>query len=299
MSRVPGLALLWVLGPAPVLAQSLAYEGSLGVSSGRYLFAERTTSFGLSTGLAVTTGGLTLRASLPVWFQNSTVISASPVGLPGTGVPSGPGSGGAPTGGSSSGRVGDSGRKRPMGGGGGGSGSQSALARSRVDVPSSSFTDYQIALGDPLASMSLALFRGGRASLTVTGLAKVPVTDTSGFGTGEWDLGLALGSSIRLGPGTLIGVDAGWWYLGDMPGLDFRNPVSGTLSLNHLIGHGWGAMLFASGTSSSLPGFDAPVMVGGGFLRPRAGGSWGIQGGVGLTETSPDVSLALFWRVGM
>jgi len=287
--------LLLLPGATPGAGQTLAYEGSLSLTTGTYLFSERTTSLGLTTGLALGAGPVTFRVSLPVWLQNSTVVSASVPGLPGTGVPTGPGSGGAPTGGSSSGTVGDSGRGKGGRGGGGGSG----MLYSRVDVPASSFTDYQFAMGDPLGSLSLRLLQTGRVSFSVTGLAKAPVADTSGFGTGEWDLGIAAGSTLGLGGRTLLGLDAAWWRLGDMPGLDFRNPVSGTLSLTHLVRSGWGLTLFASGSTAAIEGFDPPVMVGGGFARIREGSAWGLQAGAGLTETTADLSLALYWRLGI
>jgi hypothetical protein len=281
------LLLVWA---APRLTgQEVAYEGSMSMSSGNYIFTQRTNTFGLTTGLAVTAGRLTVRASIPIWLQNSTVITASAVGLPGSGAPTGPGMGGVPSGGSSSGTVGDSGQ-------GGGRG-RMAMASGRVDVPASGFTDYRAAVGDPLLSGSFALAKDGRVGVNLTAMVKAPVSDTTGFGTGKWDVGAAAGSSVQLDGRTALGLDVAWWHLGDLPGLDFRDPWTGTISASRLVGDTWGLMLFASGSTAAIEGFDPPLTVGGGLMRLRGGRAWGLQAGAGLTETSPDFTLAGFWRV--
>jgi hypothetical protein len=173
------------------------------------------------------------------------------------------------------------------------------FGRRQVDVPSSAFTDYRAVVGDPLFSAAVAVTRGRRFGLTLTGAVKVPVTDTTSFGTGEWDAGVSLSSTGRFGDRMLLGLDLGVWYLGDLPGLDLRNPVSGTISANRLIGGGWGLMAFASGSTAPIRGFDPPATIGGGLTRVTDNGGWGVQVGAGLTETSADLSVATFWRVGL
>lgn len=303
MCRAAWGALLAALGTGPLGAQAIAYEGSLSLSSGTYLFAQRTTTLGLSTGLAVRAGPVTFRATLPVWLQNSTLISPSAIGTPGSGSPTGPtGGGGVPSGGSSSGTVGDSSRGRSGGGGGGGgsgSGAAAVVQAEAVDVPGSAYTEYAVALGDPLVAIAWNVHGGDRVSLTLTGLTKIPATDTSGYGTGAWDVGLAAGSSVRLDGATLLGADVAWWHLGDMPGLDFRDPLSGSLSVHRLVGNGWGLMAFATVSTSAVRGYDPPCLVGGGVMRTQDGLGWGLQAGAGLTETSPDLSLSTFWRVAL
>ncbi|MDH4132051.1 MAG: hypothetical protein OEV95_09625 [Gemmatimonadota bacterium] len=296
--RHPLLALLACLAAAPVAAQRLSYEGSLGVSSGSYIFPDRTTTYGLISGLALNTGALTLRAAIPVWLQNSTLIAASAPGLPGTGMPSsGPtAGGGAPTGGSSSDSV-NSGRGN--GGHGGMGATRAAESHGPVNVPDSSYTGFQTAIGDPLASATIEALGGDRFSLSISGYVKFPVSDTSSFGTGEWDFGAGIGSTLRLGERTLLGMDLGWWHLGDMPGLEFEDPVGGTLSLSHLLSADWGGIVFASGYTASIDGYEAPVAVGVGLTRFIGKANWGIQGGAGLTETSPDFYLTTFWRIDL
>jgi hypothetical protein len=46
-------------------------------TTGRYFFDTRTTSFSLSSGLAYTTGRLTLRVALPIVAQNTPLVTAS------------------------------------------------------------------------------------------------------------------------------------------------------------------------------------------------------------------------------
>jgi len=287
MARAPWAILATLAAATPAAAQRLAYEGSLGMTTGRYIFTERTTTFSLSTGLALTVGGLTLRASLPVWLQNSTVISAS-----------GPG-GRLPSGGSSAGTVSDSGRGQGGGGGGGGGGMAGATlvsARS-VDVPASAFTDYRAAVGDPLLGASMTLLRGDRVGLAFGGVAKVPLADTAHFGTGEWDLGATASTSVRLSGATMLGLDVAWWYLGDLPDLDFDNPISGSLSLTHLGSDHWAFSAFGRGSTSALPGFAAPASAGGGITWLSGPVAIGLEVAAGLTETSPDVGLTAYWRV--
>jgi hypothetical protein len=282
MSQLPPVLVALLVAASPVAGQRLAYEGSLGMTTGRYIFTNRTTTFSLSTGLAVTAGRLTLRVALPVWLQNSTVISAT-----------GPG-GTLPSGGASGGTVSDSGRGR--GGRGGGMIGGSAV-RARVELPGSAFTDYRAAIGDPLLGTSLLLLRGGPVRLGVGGLVKVPLADTAHYGTGEWDLGVTGSASVRLSGATLLGVDAAWWYLGDLPELDFNNPASGSLSLSHLPAARWAFSIFARGSTAAVPGFPAPVSVGGGitWLSPRA--VFGLEAAAGLTATTPEFGITAYWRV--
>lgn len=289
------LALAGCWAAAPATAQRLTYEGSLGVSSGMYMFDERSTSFGLFTGLAVATGRVTWRASLPLWLQNSTLIASSAPGLPGTGMPQGPTTGGGmPTGGSSSDSV------AAGGGHHGGMGPvRAASAKKTVDVPGSSYTGYEAAIGDPLVSATVRALEGRRASLSLSGYVKAPLSDTSSFGTGEWDLGAGLGTTLQLGSRTLLGIDLGWWHLGDMPGLEFQDPFGGTLSLSRILNPDWGGIVFASAYTASISGYDAPVSVGAGVTRFAGKAGWGIQGGAGLTETTSDFYLTVFWRHGL
>lgn len=55
-------------------------------------------------------------------------------------------------------------------------------------------------------------------------------------------------------------------------------------------------MTFSAG-SSALEGYDGPMWIGGYLSRGSAAGTWGINGAVGLSETTPDFTLGLSWSV--
>ena len=287
IARAALLLLPGAMGPAlPLVAQGLFYEGGLSVASGAYIFADRTTGWSLSTGLAAGTRRLTFRATLPVYLQNTSLVSLS-----------GPG-GAIPTGGSSSGAVADSGAARKgRGGAAGASGMRTRLAQSAVEVPSSALTGYRAAVGDPTVEVSWRAVDAYRTGVTVSLLAKAPVADTATFGTGEWDLASGVGLTQRVGRRLTAGLEVGYWHLGDLTTLDFRDPVYGTASVGYLGDGGWGGGLTFSAGSSALDGYDGPVWIGGYVSRGSAGGAWGINGAVGLSETTPDFALGLSWRV--
>jgi hypothetical protein len=276
-------------GPAlPLAAQGLYYEGGVSVARGTYIFTERTTSWSLFTGLAFDTKRVTLRASVPVHLQNTTLVSLS-----------GPG-GGLPTGGSSSGVVGDSGaaRKRRSGSGDGMQPLRASAAMGPVEVPSTAVTGYEAAVGDPTAQLAWRALSGQRTALGVSLLAKVPVADTGSFGTGRLDVGSSIAVSQGLGDRGMLGLDLTYWKLGDLSTLDFRDPVYASASLAYLKVNGWGGVLGFSAGTSSLDGYDGPVWVGGYISRASRGrSSWSLGGTVGLSETTADFTLGVTWRV--
>jgi hypothetical protein len=281
--------LLALYRPAPPLvAQGLYYEGGLSVSRGSYIFTERTTSWSLFTGFAFDVQRVTLRLALPVHLQNTTLVSLSGHG------------GGLPTGGSSSGAVADTGsaRKRRSGSGDAMQPMRAFAAMGPVEVPSTAVTGYEAAVGDPTAQLAWRALSGQRTALGVSLLAKVPVADTSSFGTGQWDVGSSIAVSQGLGDRGVLGLDLTYWKLGDLSTLDFRDPVYASASLAYLRANGWGGGLSLSAGTSSLDGYDGPVWVGGYISRASRGrSSWSLGGTVGLSETTADFTLGVTWRI--
>jgi hypothetical protein len=276
----------------PIVAQTLHYEGSAGLATGTYIFTERTSSWSVTTGLAFGVGPVTLRAGLPVFYQNTTLLAAT-------------GSGYIPTGGSSSGTVADSSAQRT------GRDSSRRLAAvspafsvlgtdgDPVAVPTSAVSGYQWAVGDPLLSATVFAIQGRRGGLSLAGTVKIPVVDTASFGTGAVDVGGTVSASLAVSSRVMIGVDGGFWHLGDPPELDLSDPAlfGGTLSV--LAGRGWGISAGISGATPTIEGFPTLASVTFGLLRMAGAGSLGLLGSVGLTETAPDVSGSLSWRVGL
>lgn len=277
MNRIPRLAVALAATalPGTVAGQSLAYEGGLGLSSGRYIFDTRTTSLSLTSGLAWSHGRWTLRLALPVVAQNTPLVTAS-------------GMGGLPSGGSFGGMVSDSGSSGPMGG----------MRRRGLAVDPSAARGYAAAVGDPLAHATVQLLRASRVSVRVGAAVKAPLADTATYGTGRWDAGLSVGTTARLGAAVFLDLDASWWRLGDMAEVDFNDPFLVSMSLDRLFG-AWSLGVHGSAATAALSGYQVPALVGASLVHGAARRGWGVSVSAGLTETAPDVMVGLTWRLRM
>lgn len=288
VTSIAALATLLVGARAP--AQSVSWTGAAQGASGKYIFAERTTTASVSNGLVVVAGPLVLSGSIPVVYQSTPWISQSGIGV-------------IPTGGPQSGETHGSGQGGGGGGGGGGQGPGSiryALAGGSVMLQDTTQYD-QIGIGDPMAFASVRLFGepGSGPTLHVTGAAKAPLASVrSGFGTGEWDFGAGGSVAAPLGP-VVIGLDATKWWLGDMPDLVIDDPVTYGATVTHylaanrysIFGTFWGA-------SKTFADTDAPRQVGVGACRMYAGVcALGLTVSAGLTSSSPDIAVGMSWQV--
>ncbi|HEU5304209.1 MAG TPA: hypothetical protein VFU40_06145, partial [Gemmatimonadales bacterium] len=125
----------------------------------------------------------------------------------------------------------------------------------------------------------------------------VPVADTGSFGTGQWDVGSNVTLSQGLGRRGMLGLDLTYWKLGDLSTLDFRDPIYGSATVSYQRPDGWGGGFSLSAGSSALEGYDGPVWAGA-FVSRASWGSWWTMGGtVGLSESTPDFTVGLTWRV--
>jgi hypothetical protein len=97
----------------------------------------------------------------------------------------------------------------------------------------------------------------------------------------------------------MIGITGAYWYMGDPPGLDLRNTVMLSATISHLTFSGWGFSASVLGASPMIAGFSSSVSLNAGILRLGSRGSIGVNAGVGLTETAPDFTLGLNWRLGL
>ncbi|HXF96498.1 MAG TPA: hypothetical protein VNI61_10410 [Gemmatimonadales bacterium] len=271
MRPAPALVLALAAPVLPAAAQRLAYEGSLSVATGSYFFTARTTSWMLVTGIAATAGRVTLRASIPLYLQNTTLLSGSGWGM-------------MPTGGSLGGTVADSGRARHGWGG------------MRMPVPARAVTGYHPALGDPVAYAGARLVETFRTSVAVGGAVKFPLTDTSQFGTGAWDAGATLSATRWLGGG-FVALDLAFWRLGDLPDLELGDPLTASVTLGRRVGTDWIGSVFATGGTSALEGYPAPASIGAVWARTGAP-AWTASVALGLTDAAPDLVVALAWRLG-
>ena len=296
MPRVSALTVLVVVCLSPLAAQQVHYEGGLSMSSGSYIFTERTTSWVLSNGLAVNAGPFSIRGTVPVFRQNTTLLTSSATGL-------------LPTGGSSSGVVSDSSAARKGGGQGGGNpqlvaalpsfNETAAMAVDPVDVPISSVTGYRVTLGDPMVNISTILTESGRTSLSASLGAKIPLNDTTSNGTGKWDVGGSLSLSHGVSNNVLLSTDFSYWRFGDLPELDLRDGLMGSASVAYLGSSGWGGSATVMAARSVVEGFANSYMVSASLTRLAGFGAISMNLAAGLSEMAPDFTAGVSWRMGI
>jgi hypothetical protein len=298
MTRCGAVVLaLTVLAPR-IVAQRVVYEGGLTAATGEYYFTERTTTFGLSSGLSVRGARWTLRLTAPVWMQNTTLISSSGIGVVPTGGPAGQDA------------VRDSGqardqRKQGRGGSGGPAtlvlsgldGSDPTPADAAIPAPEEAITGQELRLGDPILGANLRLLDGGRIGASVGAAIKAPLASSTTMGTGQWDYGANVSLSAFVGSRLMLGTDLAYWHLGDLDSLELRDPLLASLSIGALLGTNWAAMASLLASTSAVEGFDPPASVSLSLSRISGGGSWGLSVAAGLTESSPDVAFSINWSV--
>ncbi len=273
-----GIALA-ILAAAPATAQQLVYTGSIQFATGDYIFAQRTSSAYLFNGFSAYLGPMRVSANIPVIYQSTPWVSFAGGGM----IPSGG------TEHSETARQVGHGMNGRSGGGG------VAL----VDTS----TYNSVGVGDPLASATIEVLRQGRVgpSVRLTGYVKVPLADVErGFGTGEWDYAGGLSFAKNVGR-TLVLVDLVYWFLGDLPDLELKDPVSYAVSLGRPLGDGRVSLLASlAGYTEIVPGVDPALQLGFGlsylvgFER-----SLSASAGFGLTESTPDISLSVGWQFGL
>lgn len=277
VTRLVGAALLAALTGAPAGAQEVVYQGSLQLASGDYIFTERTSSLFLFNGLGLGAGPLQLSASVPLIYQSTPWISYS-------------GGGVVPSGGTQHSDV--HGR---LGGG--------RMGHSSVDdiALADTTTFDEIGLGDPLLHAGLRVSAGAGLlpGVSVTGDLKVPLADVDrGFGTGAWDFAAGVSLSESLGPALLF-ADVSYWVLGDLPELELKDPVAYSFGLGApLAGGKLGLLASYLGYTEILEDVDPPsqLSLGLSILLP-AGRSVIASAGMGLSDSSPDLTLSFGWRM--
>ncbi len=263
-------------GVAP--AQALSWTGAVQGSSGDYGFGERASSLSITNGLTLSAGRLRVSASLPVIMQSDPWVTQV-------------GAGRFPYGGPRHG-AGDSVSMHAGPGHGGGGGGPAGADTGSFDT---------IGIGDPLmfATLELARTARGNMSLSATTGVKAPVGSVSqGFSTGEWDYGggLALSAGSRK---ALLLIDAMYWKLGDMPGLELRDGISYGATVGTFVGRRRVSLLASIlGSSRVTDAASAPVQLGvavGYLSSARRSVNVGIY--AGLTRSAPDISLTIGWGV--
>lgn len=286
-----------LLAAGCVKAQQVSYSGSFQYATGSYFFDENTQSFSLANGLSISGEKMTVSFNVPFIIQNSPWVSYGVAGYIPTGGPdhktvrdsSGRGQG----------QGGQDGRNKLMPNTG-----EPALTKLKnndeVVLPDTS-SYKQASLGDPnvYANFKIYSSTSGATSLQLNTGLKIPLADpTSGFGTGEWDYGMGLSLSQRIGNFFLIADFMKWWF-GDLPDLELKDPVTYSLGLGKSLGDGnWLANITYSGYTEIIDGYDPPKSINigiGHFLSQRVSINSSLA--LGLSESSSDFSLGFGWMI--
>lgn len=285
-SRLTGSGLVLLAGGclllvAPAGAQSVTYTGSLLGSTGDYIFTERTTGLSLVNGLEISAGRLTVSASFPVIGQSTPWVAQGLVPVP--------------SGGRYSGEVARQVDQMRRAG---------RMGRTMVVLPPAEESlGSSFGVGDPLvgAEVELLTATSSRPSVRVSASAKAPLADPDdGFGTGAWDYGAGAAVTTRVGRGTVL-ADLAYWRMGDLPDLELRDAAAYGVGYGHLLGSGrWSLLASVAGWTAIIDGAQPPLLLGLGLSRLLdTNRSVSVSVGVGLTETAPDVSIGLGWRLGL
>jgi hypothetical protein len=260
-------------------AQSLSYVGGLQYATGDFIFAQRTWSAYLSNGLSWSAGRLRASASIPLVMQPAGWLQYGGAGMM------------VPTGGIAGSARGSTSSSPGMGSGMNGG----------TMTPSSGMPFSRVGIGDPVGRLDVALLRadGEHPVVSLIGAAKAPLADVNrGFGTGEWDVGAGLSSTVKIA-GISVFAEAVYWKLGNPPGASLRNAVAYALSMGRALPRSrWSVLGTVSGASSLWSGLEAPVQtgIGIGYLL-ESGSSVFATAAAGLTRTAPAISTGLGWRV--
>lgn len=255
----------------PLSAQSWDYVGSLQFASGDGGLGVGSRALYAFSGLSFTSGRVRLSASLPLIWQETP----SMVYLTGIEITSG----------------------QMM------TGSSESLGVESGGVATDTTTDTRFGIGDPAGHLDFVALRqvGALPALRVTFDVKAPLGDKeSGLSSGAWDwaAGVALSKFIA---GTALFADVAYWVLGDTPEFDFENSLAFGAGVGRSIGGGrLGLLVSILGSTAIVPGYAPPVQATLGVSYLVALNQSVLASvALGLTDSSPDLSLSLGWMLGL
>ena len=126
--------------------------------------------------------------------------------------------------------------------------------------------------------------------------AKAPTADeTLGLGTGEWDGWGGIGW-MREGWTTDVEAQLEWVHLGDQRDFEFDDGVAASLYLGWPLGRG-GFRMGVESIDAGIPGEPVRVRaIAGGYRETPGRVSWNFEAAAGLTESAPDLGVALALR---
>ena len=257
---------------SPAASGPFTYTGSAQAATGTYLSSRRTNGVYLFSGLTFSTGSWSFSAGAPLVAQsNPGLVYAGGAAIASDDDP------------------GHDGHHRKQ--------AESAA------VPQETHSG-EVGLGDPLVRADVLVLkaRRHRPSMRLVAQVKAPLATRGdhAFGTGEWDYGAGLSVAKPLGRGFVF-ADATYWVLGDLPDVALENAVAYGVSYGRPIGAQKLTLLGSFiGYSRLVAGVDPPAQAGvmlGYWMRPQRSLSAGLS--FGVTDSAPDVSFSLGWRVGL
>jgi len=158
-------------------------------------------------------------------------------------------------------------------------------------------------VGDPTVRVDLMPGRRrlGGVGVEASAAVKVPVRSVdSGLGTGHADVAFGATFSGAWNRNTWM-IDASYWILGDSPDLPLRNTPALYAGYGRVLDNAyrWSLIVAASTSPSAVAGFPSTGQVNLTVLRLLSSrGGIGATVGLGLTESTPDVSIGASWRAG-
>lgn len=285
-----GVAAALVLGaghvPLALGAQQVDGAVSLRGSRGDYLFDAPVRTLTLSPTLTVHGERWRLSLTTPLVSQDSRAVTW----IFGTPVPTGGPDHGAVARWGGGGRIGT--------GRGAGTRGPAAAASAADSTLVGATGDWATRVGDPWATASVSLLRdrGWLLEVAATGGVKAPVTELEdGVGSGAWDA--SVGASVALATGGwLLSMDAGWWWLGDLPELPLTDGPAGGIGLTRILPDRWAAALSVWAARSAIDAAADPASVALMLSRGTASaGRFGLGVSRGLTETTRGWSVWVGW----
>jgi len=260
-----GLALLTLIPTSTLYSGTFSVSGGFQWASGKYIYQTSTTSYALNAGARYRAEQYSLSIDVPVLFQNSDLITRSGGAL----LPHGDGSEGQMI----------------------GAGSHHGGGMMSGAVP------YESGIGDVLLTGRYRIAEESHAlpSIAVTAQVKVPTANTSlNFGTGKWDYGTGFALRKELGTVGLF-ADAGYLLIADPAGVNYLNPFTFGAGVGVVFMDGkFSTMLYYQAYTRVLENYDAPQQFSGGLLyQSSRSTSISLMGSIGLSNTTPDVGIAM------
>jgi hypothetical protein len=274
------LAVVALVAAASPAGADGSYLGRVQVASGRYIFAERTTSLYVVNGIDLSNGRFHLSAALPVIVQSTPWVTFSPVPIP--------------SGGTGSGQVGAQiGEHAGRGGGIGGRNGTLVVTLAETSI------ERHAGIGDPVVRGGVDLLSTSATGIRLAAVVKAPFAQyEDGFGTGEWDFGAGVSLDRTHGTHRAFGA-LEFWRIGDLADLALKDAAMYQAGYEKMFNsRRWSALAVLQGWSSVLEDTDPPIEFGLGVARHlSSSGRIGVSASFGLTQTAPDVSLSVDWQV--